>query len=70
MQAMTQAIKNPTAVRPTVTAAEDDTKQRGWKERLEDLKRKKQDQKLRQQKEAQAVNSSQLTEEDKLRQSF
>ena len=40
MQAMTQAIQNPTAVRATANA-EEDTKKRGWQERLEDLKAKK-----------------------------
>lgn len=39
MQKMTQAIQNPTAVRAKVpTTVEDDTKKRGWQERLEKLK--------------------------------
>ena len=40
---MTQAIKNPTAVRATPANAEEDTKKRGWQQRLEDLKAKKQE---------------------------
>ena len=42
MQAMNQVIRNPTAVRPQPAAnAEEDTKKRGWQERLEKLKAKK-----------------------------
>ena len=40
MQAMAQAIQNPTAVRPAADA-EKDIKKRGWQERLESIKQKK-----------------------------
>ena len=42
MQKMTQAIQNPAAFKSRpATTAEEDTKKRGWQERLEQLKQKK-----------------------------
>jgi len=40
MEQMSRAIQNPTAVRARTDAVED-TKKRGWQERLEMLKQKK-----------------------------
>ena len=69
MEKMTQAIANPTAVKRETDGGED-TKKRGWQERLEKLKQKKAEDKARQKMEEEAKKVQPKTEEEKVRESF